>query len=131
MIRQVYFVTDYNPRKDNDGGTIRCDTVQGSPGMAIIYGEDRYIRPGVLEENCFIVPGKPYNASQVDQTYAAMARLGILKFINIEMRPVTAIKADDNEEIWMDAYVLLSRNKKQNITMNWKAPTRKEIWASV
>lgn len=117
MIRQVYFVTDYNPRKDDDGGTIRCDTVQGSPGMAIIYGEDRYIRPGVLEENCFIVPGKPYNASQVDQTYAAMARLGILKFINIEMRPVTAIKTDDNEEIWMDAYVLLSRNKKQNITI--------------
>ena len=116
MIRQIRFITDYNPQKGSDGDA-QCDTVMHSPQIAVVYGKDHYIRPEVLEENCFIVPGEPYNATHVDQTYAAMARLGILKFINIEMRPVGAIGHDDGEEIWMDAYVLLSRNKKQNITL--------------
>lgn len=116
MIRQVCFVTDYNPRRDSDTPE-QNDTIQDTPGMYVIYGKDRYIRPNVLEENCFIEPGKIYNAAQVDRTYAAMARLGILKFINIEMRPIAGFAGNDGDEIWMDAYVLLSRNKKQNITL--------------
>lgn len=116
MIRQVCFVTDYNPRRDSDTPE-QNDTIQDTPGMYVIYGKDRYIRPSVLEENCFIEPGKTYNAAQVDRTYAAMARLGILKFINIEMRPIAGFAGNNGDEIWMDAYVLLSRNKKQNITI--------------
>jgi len=112
-IRNVIFITDYNSHKgEADLSETPRDTVFYK-GIEVLYGEDRYIRPSVLEENCHITPGKAYNASDVERTYQSLSRLGILRFINIEMKPV----AEFDGKIWMDAYVLLSRNKKQGITV--------------
>lgn len=113
-IRRVMFVTNYNPR-DFDGafglrGT--TDTVDYK-GIGVVYGHDRYIRPDILQEKCFIEAGKPYNARAVERTYEALGQLGILKFINIIMRPVADIDGTE----WLDAYVLVSRNKKQSMIL--------------
>lgn len=111
-VRNVIFVTDYNSRLGIDVlSQIPRDTVHYND-IDVLYGSDRYIRPGVLDENCYIQPGQPYEASAVERTYQALSRLGILKFINIEMKPVGEIDG----RVWMDAYILLSRNKKQSIT---------------
>lgn len=109
IIDHIYFVTDYG-RKENDFDFSGCDTVRYK-GIEVLYGKDRYIKPGILEEKCFMHAGKPYNASEVDRTYQALSQLPILRFINIEMKPVTTVDGT----VWMDAYVLLSRNKKQSI----------------
>lgn len=111
-IRRVIIVTDYNSRTGlSDISETERDTVEYK-GIEVLYGPDKYIRPGVLEENCYIQAGKPYKASAVDRTYQALSRLGILKFINIEMQPV----ANVDGRTWLDAYILLSRNKKQSIS---------------
>lgn len=82
--------------------------------VEVIYGQDHYIKPGALRQKCFLVPGQLYRASDVDRTYESLARLGILKSINIEFVPV----ADIDGKRWLDAYILLTRNKKQSITFD-------------
>lgn len=112
-IRNVYFVTNgsaYSPGIDPAaiGDTVRYKDV------TVIYGKDRYLKPGALQQKCFITPGSRYKASEVDRTYESLARLGILKSINIELVPV---KPDDGRKE-LDVYILLSRNKKQSVTFD-------------
>lgn len=108
-VRNVTFFTDFDTRSDE---TIDKDTVRYQ-NIAVVYGPDRYIKPSILDEKCYLRPGRTYSARDVDLTYQALGQLGILKFINIEMHPV----AEVGGEIWLDADVLLSRNKKQGITV--------------
>lgn len=112
-VRNVIFVTDYNAHMgEADISTSARDTVYYKD-IEVLYGKDRYIRPGVLDENCHIKPGQPYDAAAVDRTYQSLSRLGILRFINIEMKPI----AEVDGRIWLDAYILLSRNKKQSVSV--------------
>lgn len=105
-INRVFFVTDGNDSAAAD--TVRYKDV------TVIYGNDRYLKPSALQQKNFITPGHIYRAADVDRTYESLARLGILKSINIELVPV--IGPDDRK--WLDAYILLSRNKKQSITFD-------------
>jgi outer membrane protein assembly factor BamA len=112
-INNVYFVTDYNPTSTGLGyDFVGCDSL-AYKDITVLYGADRYIKPDILEEKCHIKPGMPYNADDVERTYEGLSTLSILKFINIEMRPVAAVGNDT----YLDAYVLLSRNKKQNVSV--------------
>jgi outer membrane protein assembly factor BamA len=112
-INNVYFVTDYNPSSTGLGyDFVGCDSL-AYKDITVLYGADRYIKPDILEEKCHIKPGMPYNADDVERTYEGLSTLSILKFINIEMRPVAAVGNDT----YLDAYVLLSRNKKQNVSV--------------
>ncbi len=113
-VRRVVFVTDFNPALPLDAQLAGCDTVM-LRGMEFIYGPDHYIRPKALEEKCFIAPGSDYSARAVDRTYEALSQLGILKFINIESRPVTSALGQSLP--LLDVYILLSRNKKQTASV--------------
>ena len=113
-VRRVVFITDYNPALPLDKQTNGHRT-EYLNGYEFIYGADRYIKPRALEEKCEIVIGKPYSARDVDRTYESLSRLGILKFINIECRPAGASSRDGNR--LLDVYILLSRNKKQNVSI--------------
>ncbi|WP_289737009.1 BamA/TamA family outer membrane protein [Paramuribaculum intestinale] len=109
-VRSVWFITDYAPNSDR---TWQRDTVSRGD-IHVVYGRDRYIRPSTLEEKCFIEPGQLYSSRDVDMTYQSLAQLGILRSINIEMQPVSA-PVDGRQ--WIDAYVYLTRNKKQGATL--------------
>ena len=103
-IRKVYFITEQN--------AVHTDTVNYHT-ISVIYGDDHYIKPAILEEKCYIRPGAPYSTKSVDRTYEALGQLGILKFINIEMQPVAEIDG----KIWLDAIIHISRNRKQGISI--------------
>ena len=112
-VRNVIFVTDYNAAAaGNDFDFGRQDTVRYN-GITVLYGSDHYIRPSALEEKCFIVPGSTYDSRQLDRPYQALSQMGILNYINIRMRPVTS---DDGKK-WLDAYILLSRARKQSVAI--------------
>ncbi len=111
-VRDVIFVTDTDGRiTPAELRKLHLDTVDYK-GVRILYGPDHYLKPGVLEEKCYIVPGAVYHTWAVERTYESLARLGILKSINIEMIPVAA----GSDEL--DAYIFLSRNRKQSITLD-------------
>ena len=116
-IGKVLMVTDYSP------GSTRSiephDTVDYR-GIDIVYGHDHYIKPSALYEQCFLTPGEIYRAANVDRTYESLSRLGILRSINIDLRPQQSdpspVSADKNRDKTVDAYILLTRNKKQGLT---------------
>ena len=70
--------------------------------------------PGVIDDCCFIEPGKAYSNTAVDKTYQAFARLGIVKFVNIEIVPVGEVDG----KIWLDAYVLLTKSRPQTVSLS-------------
>lgn len=112
-IAKVYFVTDYNPQSIiTDYMFTECDTVYYK-GITVLYGHDHYIRPEILEEKCYIIPGRLYSARDVERTYEALSQLPILKYISVNMHPIGEIDGTR----WMDAFILVSRNKKQNLTL--------------
>ena len=112
LIRNVYFVTNYQPMSGVENLDETADTVTYK-GIKIIYGKDRYLSPQALEEKCFIDALEPYNSSDIDRTYEALSRFEILKYINIEMKPVGKIMGQQ----WLDAHILLSRGKLQGVTV--------------
>lgn len=112
FIRNVIIVTDYEPDElATDFKFTHNDTVFYK-GLTILYGKDRYLRPSIIDEKCFIEPKRLFNAASVDRTYEALGQLGILKYINITMRPAGSIGNDE----FLDAYILLSRGRKQGVT---------------
>jgi len=111
FVRNVIFVTNYDAVTMQNG--IFGDSVNYN-GITMVYGDDKYIDKKTLYENCFIRPSQLYNASDVDRTYKALGRLGIIKFINIEMKPFRDVAGD----LWVDAYILLNRDKSQSISFS-------------
>lgn len=108
-IGKVVMVTDYNPSAATRS-TAR-DTIDYR-GIDIIYGADHYLRPSALTDRCFLLPGEIYRAANVDRTYESLSRLGMLRSINIDLRPTAQPDGDQT----VDAYILLTRNKKQGLT---------------
>lgn len=109
-IRNVTFATSFNQRSAdaiNGNDTVRYKDI------TVIYGKDHYLTPKALEECCYLVPGQLYRTANVNSTYEALGRLGILKYINIELRPAGSI-GDDR---LLDAYILLDRTKKQGVSV--------------
>lgn len=111
-IKEVIFVTDYAPGDIiGDFKFNATDTVHYK-NITILYGNDQYLRPDVLDDNCHIIPGGIYQASQIDRTYESLSRLGILKSANIYLRPAE----EKDGKMWLDTYILLNRGKKQGVT---------------
>ena len=110
-VRSVTYVTNYDPVLMHER-YFADDTVHLAH-IDVYYGTDYYLRRTVLEECNFIEAGKPYNVDDIDRTYRALSRLGILKFINIDVRPVGEIDG----KLWLDAYVLLQRDKSQTVSV--------------
>lgn len=109
FISKVTFYTDGN---NPDLPDWAMDSVKYK-NISVVYGPDHYLKPSILDEKCFIKAGQPYSASDVTKSYEALAQLGILKYINIVMKPVGRI--GDIE--LLDADIYLSRTKKQSVTL--------------
>lgn len=107
-IRRVIFQPDYSPDSEQ---TMPLDTV---PYRDIYIIRDPRLKSTAvtaktLWNNNFIEPDAPYNAAQFNQTYEALGRLGIIKSVSVELRPVNLGQ--------MDAIVRLQRNSLQGISL--------------
>lgn len=112
-IRDVIYITNYDAAKDENIISYQAADTVRYRGLTMLFGEERYLRPSVLYENCFIEAGKEYTQSEVDKTYRALSRLTILKFINIRFIP-----AGSFQDIGiLDAYILLTPGKSQGIEL--------------
>lgn len=111
-VRNVTYVTGYDPVAMHDSyyGT---DTIAYN-GITIMHDGDCYLRSSVIDECNYIEPGARYSAEDVNRTYKALGRLNIVKFINIDVQPVGEVDG----KIWLDAYVLLSRDKSQAFSVS-------------
>ena len=113
IFRNVYVVTDFSPGDNAGAYSFEARDTTTYNGLRILYGKDRYLRPGTISEQCYVLPGHPYSTAAIDRTYEAMNRLAILRYVNILTRP--AGREGDNETL--DAFILLSRTKKQGVSV--------------
>ena len=112
IVRNIYYIMDYDPGVTTDIRNYQAADTVNYKDVTILYGPHRYLRPGVLYENCFIAKGKPYRLRDVNNTYAALGRLGILKFINIRFLPAGVAGPLG----FLDAYILLTPGKSQSFS---------------
>jgi len=67
----------------------RIGSVRFIPNFNLVTGEaegdSTYLRPIILREKCFIQEGDLYCEQAVRDTYSALARLHILKYVNVRM----------------------------------------------
>lgn len=113
FVRKVTFISDYDPVTMYDEAHFTgLDTV-GYKDITILYGNKKYLRPSVLYENCFIREGQIWRARDIDNTYQALSRLSILKFVNVKTVPVSS----SDQLGLLDVYVLLTPAKSQTLSL--------------
>ncbi|MDE6297673.1 MAG: outer membrane protein assembly factor, partial [Muribaculaceae bacterium] len=115
IVRNVTYIMDYEPGVTEEFEHFSAQDTLSYKGITILYGKNKYLRPAVLAENCFITPGKMYRLRDVNKTYSALSRLQILKFINIRFIPVGTPR-EDSPVGFIDAYILLTRGKSQTFS---------------
>lgn len=112
-IGKIRFITDFDPTLGLSASQIVAFTPHIDYKDIEIYNDGKpYLRPNVLYENCFIRNNQPYIQANIDRTYSALSRLGILKFINIAFIPVR----EENGKNILDTYILLTPAKSQTIS---------------
>ena len=118
FINKIYAVTNYDPLTTPPSGPYECVDTVNYKGITVLYGEDRYLRPSIIEEKCAIEPGGKYVASEIDRTYENLAQLGILKYINIILKEDTLFSsANPDADPRLNVYILLQKAKKQGVTL--------------
>lgn len=112
-IRKVIVVADYDGALASDLRDISSKDTIVYKGIDILYDGKEYLKPSVIYDNCFLRPDDIFRQRNVDNTYSAMGRLAILKFIQIRLLPVGNV-ADMG---MLDAYILLTPAKSQSISL--------------
>ena len=113
LIRRVTVIADADAiNAENPAMATGKDSIEYD-GIEILYAETRYLRPSVIADNCYLTPGDVFAQRNVDRTYRAFSRLGILKFINVSFQPAGHI-GDDG---LLDVYVLLTPGKSQTASV--------------
>ncbi|NDV77451.1 BamA/TamA family outer membrane protein [Dysgonomonas sp. 511] len=84
IVQEVNLYVDYNPLEDGDIGQYKESTTYERDGYKIKYGpRGEYIKPHVILNNCYIVPGTMFDENMTTLTYSALSQLKILKNVNI------------------------------------------------
>ena len=114
FIRKVYVITDFDPSTEKQLSNYRLLPSEEYKGVNIIYGEEKYLRANIIDDNCFIKVGEKYNSTDVDRTYQSFGRLGILKYINISFETV----GREDGRLMLDAFILLTKGKSQTVSVS-------------
>ncbi len=112
-IGRIIVVADFDPAKDESLHSLAAQDTVYYKDLTILYGQDHYLRPSVIYDNCFIHMGEIFRQRDVDRTYRAFSRLNILKFSSIRFHEV----ANTDETRLLDAYILLTPGKSQSIAL--------------
>lgn len=109
-IRSIKVLTDYDAMRPAEETQAMLQDSIRYRDLEIFYGKKRYLRPSVIYDNVYFRAGQPYRERDVDRTYEAFSRLGILKFINVRFAAVSDSPGE------LDAYILLTPGRSQSIS---------------
>ena len=89
---RVRFVTDFDlmaSRQDSTARNVSLRPLADAPeGYEIQYeGERCYLRDRTLLENCYVRPGARYTERALTETYEALCRLHLLRYVNLRVEP--------------------------------------------
>ena len=110
-IRKVRVMTGYDPLDPASGAlAYASDSVQ-TQRLTVYYGKTgQRLRPGVLQQRCFIVPGALYNERNFEQTYNSYMALQALRYVNIRYDGT-----EENDTLKLDCTILTAPEKTQGV----------------
>lgn len=115
VIKEVNFYIDYNPLEDGDVDKyIHSEIVErGNGGYKILYGKrGKYIKPHIILNSCFIIPGSLYSESATTLTYNSFSQLHILKNVNIKYQEVI-----ENDSTKLRCIITCVPDKRQGVSV--------------
>jgi len=111
-VRNVYMVTDYSAvasREEAKQAALFKDTLVYD-SVRIIFTEKPNIRPGVVTQKNYIIPGNLFDASNVKRTYRNLSSLSASRMVDIRFREV------DTKNRLLDCDVLIAPATRQSYT---------------
>ncbi len=112
-IRDVHMMTDFNAMtsgKNSDDKILQRDTLVYD-SVHLVYSGKPNIRPAMVTQKNYIIPGTLYDASDVNRTYRNLSSLSAFKMVDIRFREV------DSEEPLLDCDVLVAPATRQSYTV--------------
>ncbi|MDD4823283.1 MAG: BamA/TamA family outer membrane protein [Bacteroidales bacterium] len=116
-VGRVYIVTNFDPLRDDGSEYLTQDGLALLQKKSVPYKEvniydigEKYLRPDLLRDNCYIVPGKIYNERLVTQTYTSLTGLSAMKSANIRF-----VEREGNT---LDCVIFLALSPSQSFTTN-------------
>lgn len=105
MIRDIYFHIDYNPAYAPEMTSInRSDREH----YHFTWLEKKLLRERTLIHTCLIEPGDWYDIKKVEDTYANLNSLGVIKYVDISF--------EEYEPGLLDCHIVISRRKLNTFT---------------
>jgi len=105
-IRKVHFLANFNilSQTGTDAQTQHFRELD-VPGFDLSHtGDFCYLRDQVLLRSCEVIPGNLYSESAVRNTYAALSRLHVLRYVNLRLEAVPG----EEESPELDCFIYLS-----------------------
>jgi outer membrane protein assembly factor BamA len=111
-INNVRILTGYEPlNPDAAGGDYIVTDSATSRGVNIIYGTGgRSIRPAVLQQSSYLMPGALYSERNVEQTYSSYSSLDALRYVSIRFE-----EFEEADTMRLDCTILTAPAKKQGV----------------
>ena len=112
-IRDVYLVTDYDAVASKfslDSAATMKDTLVYDSVHVVFSGEPN-IRPGMVTQKNYIIPGELFDASNVQRTYRNLSSLSASKMVDIRFNEV------GQDTRLLDCNVLISPATRQSYTI--------------
>ena len=112
-IRDVHMLTDFNAMKkvsDSDPETLARDTVVYD-SIHLVYSGKPNIRPGMVTQKNYIIPGTLYDASDVNRTYRNLSSLSAFRMVDIRFREV------EGEELQLDCDMMVVPATRQSYSI--------------
>ncbi|MDF1573997.1 MAG: BamA/TamA family outer membrane protein [Bacteroidales bacterium] len=107
-IRRVHMMTDFNAMTYNrDGDTLQKDTLVYD-SIYLVYSGKPNIRPAMVTQKNYIIPGTLYDASDVNRTYRNLSSLSAFRMVDIRFSEV------DSDKPQLDCDVLVAPATRQS-----------------
>ena len=104
----IFFVSDAGLRLD-DNQLSMCDTMRIG-NYDLLYRNKLFIRPTVLSNQTYILPGELYSQNRIDRTYNSFSQLSALKYTTLR------IKENESDNFLLDCYIMFERRKRRSVT---------------
>jgi outer membrane protein assembly factor BamA len=82
-------------------------------GLTFLSHGKAKLRPGVITNVNYIIPGQYYKLSNVNKTYRNLSELGPVRYTNINFKESDSLSGNDLEK-FLDCYIELTRKKVQS-----------------
>ncbi len=115
VVKEVDFYVDYNPLEDGDVDEYEYSNVvyRGNDSYKIYYGvRGRYIKPHIILNSCYIVPGQLYSETATTMTYNSFSQLHILKNVNIRYQEII-----ENDSTKLRCIITCVPDQKQGVAV--------------